>query len=126
MGFKSTAVEYERLERKAGKSHYTLKNMISLGLNAVTGLSIKPLRIISFFGILVSLISAVGIVWSLFQYFFGTTVSGWTSLVCVICFLSGVQLLSLGVVGEYIGKIYMETKKRPRYNIEEILIHNEE
>ena len=119
VGFKSTAVEYERLERKAGKSHYTLKNMISLGLNAVTGLSIKPLRIISFFGILVSLISAVGIVWSLFQYFFGTTVSGWTSLVCVICFLSGVQLLSLGVVGEYIGKIYMETKKRPRFIVAE-------
>ena len=93
--------------------------MISLGLNAVTGLSIKPLRIISFFGILVSLISAVGIVWSLFQYFFGTTVSGWTSLVCVICFLSGVQLLSLGVVGEYIGKIYMETKKRPRFIVAE-------
>ena len=77
------------------------------------------LRIIAFIGILVSLLIGVGILWSLFQYFFGTTVSGWTSILCVVCFLSGVQLLSLGVVGEYIGKIYMETKKRPRYVVSE-------
>lgn len=119
VGFKSTAVEYERLERKAGITHYSFGKMISLGLNAVTGLSIKPLRIISMIGIIVSIISVVGIIWSLVQYFFGTTVSGWTSLVCVICFLSGVQLLSLGVVGEYIGKIYMETKKRPLFIVAE-------
>ena len=93
--------------------------MLSLALNAITGLSIKPLRIISVIGIFVSLLSCVGILWTLFQYFFGTTVSGWTSILCIVCFLSGVQLLSLGVVGEYIGKIYMETKQRPRFVISE-------
>ena len=119
IGFKSTVIEYERRERAAGKTKYSMPKMLSLALNAVTGLSVKPLRIIAFMGILVSLLSGVGILWSLFQYFFGTTVSGWTSILCVVCFLSGVQLLSLGVVGEYIGKIYMETKKRPRYVVAE-------
>lgn len=119
IGFKSTAVEYERLERIAGKTRYSVSKMLSLALNAITGLSVKPLRIIAGMGILVSLLSGAGILWSLFQYFFGTTVSGWTSTLCVVCFLSGVQLLSLGIVGEYIGKIYMETKHRPHFIVSE-------
>ena len=126
IGFKSTVIEYERLERAAGKSGYSVMKMMSLALNAVTGLSVKPLRIISVTGIIVSLLSVAGILWTLFQYFFGTTVSGWTSILCVVCFLSGVQLMSLGVVGEYIGKIYMETKSRPRYIISEKTVKENE
>lgn len=119
IGFKSTAIEYQRLERVAGESRYSFAKMMSLALNAITGLSVKPLRIISVMGVVVSFLSMAGILWTLFQYFFGTTVSGWTSILCVVCFLSGVQLVSLGVVGEYIGKIYMETKHRPRYIVSE-------
>ena len=117
VGFKSTVVEYERKERKNGRSHYSINRMISLALDAVTGFSIRPLRIISTMGFLVSFLSIVGIIWILTQYFCGNTVSGWASTLCIVCFMSGVQLVSLGVVGEYVGKIYMEVKGRPRYII---------
>lgn len=117
IGFKSTVVEYERKERKSGKTHYSLKKMISLAVNAITGFSVRPLRIISLMGVLVSLLSFIGIIWILIEYFCQNTISGWSSTLCIICFVSGVQLLSLGVVGEYIGKIYMEVKGRPRYII---------
>ena len=93
--------------------------MLSFAIDGITSLSIKPIRIITFLGFLVSLLSLVGVVWTLVQYFMGTTVSGWASTVCIICFVSGVQLLSVGVVGEYVGKIYMEVKRRPRYIIAE-------
>ena len=118
VGFKSAAVYYERTERLAGKSHYPLKKMISLALNGITNLSIKPIRLITLLGFLVAAISIVGIIWSVVMVFLGKTVAGWASTVSIICFLGGVQLLSLGVLGEYIGKIYLEVKKRPRYIIE--------
>lgn len=117
IGFKSTAVEYRRGERLAGRSHYPPGEMLALAWDAVTGLSVRPLRIISFTGFLFSLLSAVGIVWSVMRYFTGNTVSGWASTVCIVCFVSGVQLCSIGVLGEYIGRIYMEVKARPRYFI---------
>jgi len=117
IGFKSTVVEYERLTRLAGKTGYSFGKMLTLAVNAVTGLSIKPLRIISALGFIVSFMSAVGIIWTLIQHFSGSTVSGWSSTVCILCFVSGIQLLSLGVIGEYIGKLYMEVKARPRFFI---------
>ena len=117
VGFNSAEVEYERGPRLGGRSRYSLSCMFSLALDAVTGFSVRPLRIISAAGCLVSFLSFIGIVWIFFQYFSGETVSGWSSTLCVVCFVSGVQLISLGVVGEYIGRIYTEVKGRPRYII---------
>ncbi len=118
VGFKSTAVYYERHERLAGKSHYPLKKMLALALDGITSLSTKPIRLITALGFLVAIISLVGIVWSVISVLAHSTVAGWASTVSIICFLGGIQLLSIGVIGEYVGKIYMETKKRPRYIIE--------
>ena len=118
VGFKSTCVYYERHERLAGESHYPLKKMISLALNGITSLSTKPIRIITVFGFIVALLSFVGIIWSVITFALGKTVAGWASLVTIIFFFSGIQLLSLGVIGEYIGKIYLEAKARPRFIIE--------
>lgn len=117
VGFKSTSVYYERHERLAGESHYPLKKMISLAVDGITSLSIKPIRLIAGMGLTISVISFVLIVWSIISYFMGSTIVGWASTITVICFLGGIQLLSLGVIGEYIGKIYLETKGRPRYII---------
>lgn len=124
IGFKSTTVPYERNERLAGESHYPLKKMLSLAFDGITSLSVKPIRIITTFGLLVALISFVGMVWAITGFLTGRTIPGWTSTLCIICFLSGVQLISLGVIGEYIGKIYMETKRRPRYIISERTYHS--
>ena len=118
VGFKSTSVFYERHERLAGQSHYPLKKMLSLAFDGITSLSIKPIRVITVFGIVVALCSFIGVIWSICSYFTGNTVSGWASMTCIICFVSGVQLISLGVIGEYIGKIYLETKHRPRFIID--------
>ncbi len=117
VGFRSTVVYYDRSERLAGESHYPLRKMLALAIDGITSLSIKPIRMISVLGFLVSMLSAVGVIWSIVQFLMGSTVSGWASTVCIVCFVSGVQLLSLGVVGEYIGKIYTEVKRRPRYII---------
>jgi glycosyltransferase involved in cell wall biosynthesis len=117
VGFKSTSVYYERHERLAGESHYPLKKMLALAFDGITSLSIKPIRIISSFGALVSVISFVGVIWSVVQAVMGNTVAGWASTVSIVCFLSGIQILSVGVIGEYIGKIYLETKARPRFII---------
>ena len=117
VGFKSTVVYYGRAERLAGESHYPLRKMLALAIDGITSLSIKPIRMISFLGFFVSALSAIGVIWSIFQYILHNTVSGWASTICIVCFVSGVQLLSLGVVGEYIGKIYTEVKHRPRYII---------
>ena len=117
VGFQSTTVEYARHERLAGESHYPLKKMIALALDGITSLSVKPLRLITSFGVLVALISFIGCVWALIDALAGKTVAGWASMTCIICFVGGVQLISLGIIGEYIGKIYMETKHRPRYII---------
>ena len=119
VGFKSTCVYYERHERMAGKSHYPLGKMLGLAFDGISSLSIKPIRIITITGLLISLLSFTGVIWSVIMYLIGKSVTGWASTTCIICFIGGIQLISLGVLGEYIGKIYMETKARPRYIISE-------
>ena len=93
--------------------------MLSLAFDGITSLSIKPIRCITGFGVIVALISFIGVIWAMVEAILGLTVSGWASMTSIICFVSGVQLICLGVIGEYIGKIYMETKHRPRYIISE-------
>lgn len=119
VGFRSTCVYYDRTERVAGKSKYSSAKMISLALDGITSLSVKPIRIITFSGCLVALLSFVGIIWSVIVRILGESVAGWASLTSILCMLGGVQLISLGIIGEYIGKIYLETKGRPRFIIAE-------
>ena len=119
VGFKSSCVYYERHERMAGESHYPLKKMLALAFNGITSLSIKPIRLITGAGVCVAGLSFVGLVWSVVQALLGHTVTGWASLTSILCFLGGIQLISLGVIGEYVGKIYLETKARPRFIISE-------
>ena len=119
VGFQSTTVSYSRAERMAGESHYPLKKMIGLAVDGVTSLSVKPLQLITGFGIFVALVSFLGCLWALITALCGKTVAGWASMTCIVCFVGGVQLISLGIIGEYIGKIYLETKHRPRYIISE-------
>ena len=119
VGFKSTSVSYSRAERIAGESHYPLKKMLALAVDGITSLSVKPLRMITGFGVFVAFVSFIGVIWALITAILGHSVSGWASTTCIICFVSGVQLICLGIIGEYIGKIYMETKQRPRYIISE-------
>jgi len=125
VGFKSTCVYYARNGRLAGKSHYPLGKMLSLAFNGITSLSIKPIRLITGFGIIIALLSFLGIIWSVIGRIMGSTVVGWSSIVSILCFLGGVQLISLGVIGEYVGKMYLETKARPRYIISERTEENE-
>lgn len=117
VGFKSTSVYYERHERLAGESHYPLSKMLSLAFEGITSLSVKPLHIITGIGGVIAALSFIGVIWSLVVAMFGTAVPGWASMTCIICFIGGVQLTCLGVIGEYVGKIYLETKQRPRYII---------
>lgn len=117
VGFKSTTVSYERHTRVAGESHYPLKKMLALACDGITSLSVKPIRLITTAGLVISLISFIGIVWSIVAALTGHTVAGWASMTCIICFVCGMQSLFLGVIGEYIGKIYLEVKHRPRYII---------
>ncbi|MBP1559971.1 MAG: glycosyltransferase family 2 protein [Oscillospiraceae bacterium] len=119
VGFKSSTVSYERHERIAGKSHYPLRKMAALAMDGITSLSVTPLRIITSLGIIISIISFIGTIWAVVTRFSGSAVDGWASLTCIVCFLGGIQLICLGVIGEYIGKIYMEVKHRPRYIIAE-------
>lgn len=119
VGFKSTSVEYKRAERIAGKSKYPLRKMLALAGDGITSLSIKPLRLIMSFGVIVALLSFVGVIWAIVAALAGRAVAGWASMTCIICFVSGVQLICMGIIGEYIGKIYIETKQRPRYIISE-------
>ncbi|MDY3928946.1 MAG: glycosyltransferase family 2 protein [Clostridia bacterium] len=119
VGFKSTSVYYKRTERISGKSHYPMSKMLSLAVEGITGLSVKPIRFITFFGFFVSFLSLIGIMWAIVESILGKTFPGWASTTCIVCFFSGVQLLSLGIIGEYIGKIFLEVKHRPRYCISE-------
>ena len=121
IGYRSDYVYYNRHERFAGESKYPLKKMISFAMDGITSFSVKPLKIISNIGIFVALISIIGLLYALISHFLGNTVSGWTAIVCSIWLLGGVQMLCLGVVGEYIGKIYSEVKGRPRFRIEKHL-----
>ena len=115
VGFKSTVVEYDRSERLAGKTHYPLGKMLGLAVDGITSLSIRPIRMITAAGLISAALSFIGILWSIIARIIGITVSGWASMVCFICFFGGLILLSLGIIGEYIGKIYMEVKHRPRF-----------
>lgn len=119
VGFKSTSVYYERAERLAGKSKYPLRKMISLAFNGITSLSVKPIHIVTALGLIFSLVGFAGVIWAIIMSILEKTIAGWASIVCIISLLGGIQLLSLGIIGEYVGKIYMETKKRPRYIISE-------
>ena len=119
VGFKSTSVYYERHERMAGESHYPLKKMIGLAVDGITSLSVEPIHLIAKMGVFLSLLGVIGIIWVLIRAFSGHTVIGWASMMCIIFFLGGIILLSLGVIGEYVGKTYLETKRRPRYIISE-------
>ena len=118
-GFPSTSVYYERKERAAGESHYPLSKMLGLAFDGITSLSVKPIRMVTGLGIIVSAFSFFGVIWAVVTALAGNAVLGWASVVCTICFIAGVQLVCLGVIGEYIGKIYLEVKQRPRYIISE-------
>ena len=119
VGFKYSYVLYKRHERIAGESHYPLSKMLGLAMDGITSLSIKPIRLITSLGVLTSLFSFLLIIWVIWSKFAGTVVAGWASTYAIVSLLGGVQLISLGVIGEYIGKIYLETKHRPRYIISE-------
>ena len=118
IGYKSDIVYYERNERFAGESKYPLKKMINFAVDGITSFSVKPIRLILNVGIIIFVISIIMILYALINKFIGNTVSGWTFIVCSIWLIAGVQMMSLGVIGEYIGKIYSETKRRPKYIIE--------
>ena len=117
VGFKSTCVYYERHERLAGESHYPLSKMLALAFDGITSLSIKPIRFITGMGAFFALVSVFLIIYVLISLFTGNTVPGWSSNLISVCLIGGIQLISLGVIGEYVGKIYLETKHRPRYII---------
>ena len=119
VGFKSTCVYYDRHERLAGKGHYSISKLFTLAFDGVTSLSVKPIKIITWFGFIVALISFIFFIYTIIVHFIENTPQGWASTSCIICFLSGMQMMSIGVIGEYIGKIYLETKQRPRYIISE-------
>ena len=119
IGYRSDYVYYDRHERFAGESKYPLKKMISFALDGITSFSVRPLRLISRLGIFVSIASVAGLLYALISHFLGLTVAGWTAIVCSIWLLGGLQLLCIGVVGGYVGKIYSEVKARPRYRVEE-------
>ena len=117
VGFPSATVSYERAERLAGKSHYPLRKMLALAFNGITSLSVKPITLITGCGVGFSVIGLILMIWAIVKSILGKTVAGWTSTVCIICLLGGIQLISLGIIGQYIGKTYLETKRRPRYII---------
>ena len=117
VGFPSATVSYDRAERLAGRSHYPLRKMLALAFNGITSLSVKPVSLITGFGIAFSLVGLALMIWAVVEAILGKTVAGWASTICIICLLGGIQLISLGILGQYIGKTYLETKRRPRYII---------
>lgn len=121
VGYKSDIVTYERSERLLGESKYPLKKMLALAFEGITSLSTKPIKMISRAGLAIFLISIVMLIYFVVRYFMGATVQGWASLAVSIWAIGGLQLLAIGVIGEYIGKIYLETKARPRYIVETYL-----
>lgn len=121
VGYKSDIVTYERFERLAGESKYPLKKMLALAWEGITSLSIQPIRMITWLGAIIFIISIIMIIYSLISLIAGTAVSGWASTLCSIWALGGLQLLAIGIIGEYIGKIYLEAKRRPRFIVEEFI-----
>ena len=121
IGYQTDCVYYDRKERVAGESKYPLKKMLAFAMDGMTSFSIKPIRMITSLGVLIFAGSLIMLIYSVVQHFLGNTVSGWTSTIVSIWAIGGLQILSIGVIGEYIGKIYMETKARPKYFIETFL-----
>lgn len=121
IGYPSAIVYYERAERFAGESKYPLKKMLFFAFQGITSLTVEPIRMITTLGIAMSSISFLVILWTLYEYFFGYTVPGWSSMLASLWFIGGLILLSVGIVGEYVGKIYLETKRRPRFIVSEFL-----
>ena len=121
LGFKTAEVYYERKERVAGESKYPLKKMLALAFNGISSFSIKPISLILWVGVIIIICSILAAIYALISYFTGHVVAGWTSLILSIWFIGGVQLMSIGLIGQYIGKIYVEVKHRPRYHIEKLL-----
>ena len=121
IGYKTDSVYYARKPRTAGESKYSLKKMLSFALDGITSFSIKPIKLVAALGAVIILCTAVAFIYTLISYFSGDTAAGWSSLMISIWFLGGVQLFSIGIVGQYVGKTYIETKQRPRYNIKEFL-----
>lgn len=124
IGYKWTTVEYERAKRFAGESKYPLKKMLAFAFDGITSFSVKPMRMILSLGAIIFILSIAALIWALIARFTGHSEGGWASLMCSIWMIGGIQLLCLGVIGEYIGKIYKETKKRPRFIIERVLDAN--
>ena len=125
IGYQTDCVYYDRKERVAGESKYPLKKMLALAFNGISSFSVKPISMILGLGMFIVFICVLAAIYALFSYFTGHVVPGWTSLILSIWFLGGVQLLAIGLVGQYIGKIYIEVKQRPRYNIEKVLTNEE-
>lgn len=121
IGYKTDCVYYERKERPAGESKYPLKKMLNFAFDGITSFSIKPISLITIFGVLIIICCIIAAIYSLISYFMGNAEPGWTSLILSIWFIGGVQLVSIGLIGQYIGKIYVETKRRPKYNVEILL-----
>ena len=126
IGYRTDTVEYERGERFAGESKYPLKKMLAFALEGITSLSVKPLRLITGLGFLIFVISIIMIIYNIVRWAAGATVAGWASLSCSVWLMGGLILLALGVVGEYVGKIYMESKERPRFIIRDVLEDKDE
>lgn len=124
IGYETDSVYYDRKERVAGKSKYPLKKMLALAFNGISSLSVKPISLVTDLGIFIIILSLAAAVYALISYALGNVVPGWTSLILSIWFLGGVQLLCIGLIGQYVGKIYIEVKHRPRYNIEKVLTNN--
>lgn len=122
IGYQTDCVYYDRKERVAGESKYPFKKMVALAFNGISSFSVKPISMILGVGVFIILISILAGIYALISYFTGHVVQGWTSLILSIWFLGGMQLLAIGLVGQYIGKIYIEVKERPRYNIERVLL----
>ena len=126
IGYQTDSVYYDRKERAAGESKYPLKKMLTLAFNGISSFSVKPITMIMTMGLFIILCSILAALYALISYFTSRVVPGWTSLILSIWFLGGLQLIAIGMVGLYIGKIYMEVKHRPRYNIEKVLKNEQE
>lgn len=125
IGYQTDCVYYDRRERAAGESKYPLKKMLALAFNGISSFSVKPISLILGMGIFIIFMCVLAVIYALISYFTGHVVAGWTSLILSVWFLGGLQLLAIGMVGQYIGKVYIEVKHRPRYNIEKVLAGEE-
>ena len=121
MGFRSDVIYFDVNKRFAGSSKYTIESMVKFAIDGITSFSIRPIRFITVIGMLMFVISLLFIIQTIWEYYAGKTLPGFASIYCAVWFIGSIQLIAIGVIGEYIGKIYLETKKRPRYHIESCL-----